>query len=325
MSSFLKGRFFWTLSKPLLAPEKRANDQGFSVKDPSVVRYDDRWHVFFTTRNRIRTHQIEYVSFREWEEMPVAKRSVLHCRDGYFCAPQVFYFRPHNKWYLIYQVVEEGRTPALQPAFSVTEDVSKPDSWTQAELFFPEGPKGVKRWIDFWVICDDLMAYLYFTSNDGHLWRMSTSIEDFPQGFSGYELALEADIFEAAHIYRLAGINKYIAVIESIRKRTPKGRRYYVAYLANTLDGQWRKFASSEDKPFASYENVIQPEVHWTDYISHGELIRAGNDEKMLVDPQHMQFLIQGVLDGEAAGKKYGEIPWRLGLLTASSPPTHEK
>jgi len=46
-------------------------------------------------------------------------------------------------------------------------------------------------------------------------------------------------------------------------------------------------------------------------------LIRAGNDERMLVDPDHLQFLIQGVTDGEAAGKKYGEIPWRLGLLTA--------
>jgi hypothetical protein len=250
--------------------------------------------------------------------MASSKRHILHCREGYFCAPQVFYFRPHKKWYLVYQVVEQDRKPGLQPAFSTTENIADPDSWTQAELFFPEGPEGVNKWIDFWIICDDERAYLYFTSLDGHFWRMSTAIEDFPHNFSNYELALEANIFEASHTYRLTGVDKYLSIIEAVRKKSPKGRRYCVAYQADSLDGEWRKLASSEDKPFASFENVIQPETRWTDYISHGELIRAGCDERMLVDPDNIQFLFQGVTDGEAAGKKYGEIPWRLGLLTIS-------
>ncbi len=319
MPSFLKGRFRWILSGPLLGPAERPHDPCLSVKDPTVVYYNSKWHVFHSTRSKIRTHQTEYVSFDKWENMASSERHILHCRDGYFCAPQVFYFRPHRKWYLICQVIEEGRTPGLQPAFSTTENIEDPDSWTQAELFFPEGPEGVKKWIDFWIICDDQRAYLYFTSLDGHLWRMSTAIEDFPHNFAHYELALKADIFEAAHIYRLMGIDKYLAIIEAIRKVPPKGRRYYVAYLADSLDGEWKKLASSADKPFASFENVVQPEGRWTDYISHGELIRAGNDERMLVEPDHLQLLIQGVTDGEVAGKKYGEIPWRLGLLTEIS------
>ena len=316
MSSFTKGRFAWTLSKPLLGPAERPDDPCFSVKDPTVVYYDDRWHVFHSTRSEIRTHKTEYVSFDKWENMASSQRHILHCRDGYFCAPQVFYFRPHEKWYLVCQAVEEGRTPGLQPAFSTTENIGDPDSWTPAELFFSEGPEGVDKWIDFWVICDDQRAYLYFTSLDGHLWWMSTAIGDFPHNFSNYELALKADIFEASHIYKLIGMDKYLAVIEAIRHTPPKGRRYYVAYLADSLDGVWKPLAASADKPFASFENVTQPEGRWTDYISHGELIRAGCDERMLVEPDNLKFLIQGVTDGGAAGKKYGEIPWRLGLLS---------
>ncbi|MGB9596172.1 MAG: non-reducing end alpha-L-arabinofuranosidase family hydrolase, partial [Candidatus Poribacteria bacterium] len=67
---------------------------------------------------------------------------------------------------------------------------------------------------------------------------------------------------------------------------------------------------------FAGAKNVIQPDTPWADNISHGELIRIGYDETLTVDPSNLQFLIQGVSDQQKAGKKYGEIPWRLGLLT---------
>jgi hypothetical protein len=50
--------------------------------------------------------------------------------------------------------------------------------------------------------------------------------------------------------------------------------------------------------------------------ISHGELLRVGYDETLTVDPSNLQFLIQGVSDERKAVKKYGEIPWQLGLLT---------
>jgi len=39
-----------------------------------------------------------------------------------------------------------------------------------------------------------------------------------------------------------------------------------------------------------------------------------------MVDPANFPFLIQGVLNEQKTGKKYGEIPWQLGLLTRTKP-----
>jgi hypothetical protein len=50
--------------------------------------------------------------------------------------------------------------------------------------------------------------------------------------------------------------------------------------------------------------------------VSHGELIRSGVDETLTVDAAHLQFLIQSTTLANTRGRKYGEIPWRLGLLT---------
>ena len=61
--------------------------------------------------------------------------------------------------------------------------------------------------------------------------------------------------------------------------------------------------------------NVRHLAVHWTDSISHGELIRSGYDENLEVDPANLRFLFQGVSDKAQSGKKYGEIPYRLGIL----------
>lgn len=322
--AFLNGRFLWSLSAPLLAAEQGREDRCYSVKDPSVVFYNGRWHVFHTTRSAIRSHRIEYVSFGRWEEANASERHVLNCRgEDYIAAPQVFYFRPQKKWYLVYQVVEKGRKPALQPAYSTTENIEDPGSWSPARLFFDEGPKGVTRWIDFWVICDERKAYLFFSSLDGRFWRSSTSLKDFPTGFGPCEVVLTANdadwrLHEASCTYRLRGMNKYLTIIEGIRKGTPgpwRGQRFYVAYTADKLDGTWKPLATSLEKPFASIDNVLQPEPRWTDNISHGELLRSGYDETLTVNPADLRLVIQGVLAKDAAGKRYGEIPWRLGVL----------
>ena len=84
---------------------------------------------------------------------------MLKTTDGYFCAPQVFYFRLQNRWYLIYQVADPSRQPALQPACSTTTDLADPDSWSPPQLLFAQQPPNVKGWIDFWVICDDTHAH----------------------------------------------------------------------------------------------------------------------------------------------------------------------
>ena len=67
--------------------------------------------------------------------------------------------------------------------------------------------------------------------------------------------------------------------------------------------------------PLASESNVAFEGEPWAQSISHGELIRAGFDEQMEIDTDHLQFLFQGARDDQMRGVPYGQIPWRLGLL----------
>jgi len=305
------GNFSWVLGSPVLSPVDPPDDERFSVKDPSIVRYDGLWHLFCTVRSRKRSHQIEYVSFSQWKDAEAAERHVLKLSDAYFCAPQVFYFEPHKCWYLIYQVIDQSRKPALQPAFSKTTDIADPDSWSKPVLLFRENPDNVKMWIDFWVICDKTRAHLFFTSLNGKMWRADTKLVDFPHGWGLPQVVLTGDIFEASHTYSLKGMDKYLTIVEA----QADGRRYYKAYIADSLDGQWRPVAATREKPFASPVNVRDYDAHWTDSFSHGELIRDGYDQTLAVDPKHLRLLFQGVTDEAKQGKKYGEIPWRLGIL----------
>jgi len=98
----LPGKFEWVVGPPLVSPADRPDDPCHAIKDPTIVRYGGRWHLFCSIRSRTRTHQIEYLSFEDLEHADSAERHVLTFNDGYFCAPQVFYFAPHGKWYLIH-------------------------------------------------------------------------------------------------------------------------------------------------------------------------------------------------------------------------------
>jgi hypothetical protein len=307
------GQFAWSLSPPLISPAVRNDDPCDAIKDPTIVHYGGRWHLFCTIRSHKRTHQIEYLSFTDFKDAGAAERHVLKFHDGFFCAPQVFYFEPHGKWYLIFQAADPKRTPPYGPAFSVNADVSKPQGWSRVQ--FLDVIKGqAKAWLDFWVICDEANAYLFFTSLDGRMWRAQTGLDKFPGGWSEPALALEADIFEASHIYRLKGRRDYLAMIEA----QDGGRRYQKAYLADRLDGRWRELAASRQNPLASRGNVRQIGAArpWTDSVSHAELIRSGHDQRLEVNPADLRMIFQGVSDNERAGKAYGKIPWRLGVLT---------
>ena len=114
----LAGDLKWVASRPLLAPLDRDGDHYYSVKDPSVVQFGGKWHVFATVRGQKRSHQIEYFAFDDWEKAERGERHMLPITDDYVCAPQVFYFTPQKKWYLVYQVREKGAEPELRPAFS---------------------------------------------------------------------------------------------------------------------------------------------------------------------------------------------------------------
>jgi hypothetical protein len=303
----------WEYSKPLIAPEKRDQDPSHAQKDPSVVFHDGKWHVFMTIK-LARRSAIEYCSFADWERANESKRTILQVSDSdYYCAPQVFYFAPQRLWYLIYQMGVPGQDK-MWVAYSTTPDINDPDSWTRAEPILDGGPDDPREvgGLDYWIICDHQRAYLFYTSLDGRMWRLWTNLRDFPRGFGHCELALKAEIFEASHTYRFRGLDKYLTLIEE------DGRRYYKAFVADRLDGEWTPIADSPENAFASWKNIRPaPGVEtWTDNVSHGELIRDGIDQTLTVDPDNLRFVFQGMLDQQKDDKTYGQFPWRIGMLS---------
>ena len=303
------------MSPPLILPESREVLPAVAVKDPTVVFDNGRWHVFMTIKCEGKT-LTEYMVFEKWETANAARRTVLDLPGNYACAPQVFYFRPHKLWYLIYQVGSKDKK-FMQIGYSTTDNIADPKSWTPTRDLFADLPADPRTQggLDFWIICNAKNAWLFYTSNNGKMWRLWTTLAEFPKGFRDCQVALQGDIFEASHTYRLKGMEKYLTIIEA------NGRRYYKAYQSDSLGGQWSPLADTEQKPFAGAANVrpaagVAP---WADNISHGELLRDSNDETLTIDPANLRFLFQGATQQEKAGKPYGKIPWRLGLLTPAA------
>lgn len=305
----------WEYSPPWIAPKSRdkGGDHSHALKDPSIVVHDGRWHVFMTAKLQGKS-VIEYCHFDRWEAAGTSTRTLLRLSDStYFCAPQVFFFRPHQLWYLVYQVGVPGQDK-MWVAYSTNANIANPEGWSRAQPMLDGGKEDPRTvgGLDYWVICDTQRAYLFYTSLDGRMWRLWTRIEEFPRGFAHPEVALQAKVFEASHTYRIKGSNQYLTLIEE------NGQRYYKAYVADRLDGSWTPIADSAERPFAGWRNIrpaagVEP---WTDNISHGELIRDSNDETLTVDPANLRFVFQGMLEKDKAGTGYGQFPWRIGILT---------
>lgn len=303
----------WAYSAPLIAPELRDREPSRAQKDPTMVFHDGRWHVFMTVKLPDRS-AIEYCAFDQWENAQAAERTILNVSESdYFCAPQVFYFEPHRAWYLIYQMGVPG-AKFMWVVYSTTTTLDDPASWTPARPILNGGDNDPRQegGLDYWIICDDQYAYLFLTSLNGKMWRLRTRLGNFPRDFGECTLALRAAVFEASHTYRLKGREQYLTIIEE------NGRRYYKAYLADRLDGEWRPLADRADRPFAGWAN-IQPApgvTPWTDNVSHGELLRDGIDQTLTVDPDNLVFIFQGMLDRDKTNKGYGQFQWRIGRLT---------
>ncbi|GAB5403120.1 MAG: hypothetical protein Aurels2KO_13510 [Aureliella sp.] len=316
--SILRGQFRWNVGQPLLGVDAAklpdSEHPWIAVKDPSAVRYDGNWHLFCTLRKltkgkgRIR---IGYLKFSDWADANDATWSVLKLTDDYHGAPQIFFFQPQQTWYLIYQATDPSRGLKYGPCFSTNDDISDPNGWTLPSPLYVPKP-GSKAGLDYWVICDNTTAHLFFTSLNGQMWRAETALADFPSsGWKDPVVALEADIFEASHTYSLRGLDKFITVVEAQNKK----RRYFKAFLADRLDGKWEPLAATRDNPLVSPENVVNQDDSWATSYSHGEFIRNGWDQRLEVEPSQLQLLFQGANDREYQRGGYGDIPWRLGIL----------
>lgn len=313
----ISGPYHWSSTGPLIAPISDPTHNNLSIKDPTVVYYNNRWHVFATTASTSKVWSMVYMNFADWSQAATAPQYYMNNTPGYGnkAAPEVFYFRPHKKWYLI---SEWG------PQYSTNDDISNPQGWTKPQDFFAKKPAGVGNWIDYWVNCDEKNCYLFFTNDAGSFFRSKTSIQDFPKGFDTPVLVMKADrgfdLFEASNTYKIKGTNQYLTLIEGIS--TDDGKRFFRAFVADRLDGDWVEVpgAGSWDTPFMADKNVtfeagVTP---WTKDFSHGEMIRDGYDETLTIDPKNMQFLYQG-LDTNQRKVDYILQPWRLGIVRQTS------
>ena len=312
----LPSRFHWTSTDQLIAPKPDATHPIVSVKDPSVVRYRGQWLVYATTADTAGNWSLQYLSFRDWRDAASATPYFLDqspIGPGYRAAPQLFYFTPQHLWYLVYQT--DGGA-----SYSTNTDPTRPQNWTAPKNFYAAMPDIIKQnigngyWVDMWVICDHVNCYLFSSDDNGHLYRSQTRLADFPNGFGNTQIALSDPnrfaVFEASNVYKVEGTDQYLLLVEAIGAHG----RYFRSWTSTHIAGTWTPLADTEDNPFAGFNNVTFTGTPWTTSISHGEMIRHGFDQRLTIDPHHLQYLYQGV--DPTVNTDYSQLPWRLGLLT---------
>jgi hypothetical protein len=329
----------WKSTGVLVAPQNDATHFLYSVKDPTIFRYHDKWEIYATAfmvsgpaaaallNPSVNTNSPDqgrrrgggggwsmiHTSFADWKDAPNAKLFYMDTRPGfggYKCAPEVFYFTPQKKWYYTFQT--------QPPAYATSETPDDPTSWSAPQPFFAQGTPMPNLPIDYHFIGDGQHMYLFFTGDDGNFYRSRTTYEEFPKGFSNPVIAMHGTrntVFEAGFTYKVKGVDKYLTCVEAMG-----AGRYYRAYVADKLDGEWYPVEGFDtvDHPFAGKANVTFEEgvAPWSGQVSHGEMVRDVNDERMILDPDNLMFLYQGISDADNRGD-YGRLPYKLGLLRA--------
>jgi hypothetical protein len=313
----LPSSYRWSSSNILISPKSDATHNVAGIKDPSVVYHNGRYHVFASTANAS-GYNLVYLNFTDWSQAASATHHYLDqspIGTGYRAAPQVFYFAPQRLWYLVYQTGNAS--------YSTNPDISNPNGWTAPRHFYSGMPDiirdniGSGYWVDMWVICDTSNCYLFSSDDNGHLYRSQTTLANFPNGMTNTVIAMQDSrnlLFEASNVYQVSGSNQYLLLVEAIGS---DGRRWFRSWTSPSIAGTWTQLAATESNPFARSTNVTFTGTAWTRDISHGEMIRSGNDQTLPISPCAMRYVYQG-LDPNAGGD-YNSLPWRLGLLTQTN------
>jgi hypothetical protein len=314
----LPASFRWESSGALIAPKSDATHNIVSIKDPSIVFFRGRWNVYASVANAAGNYSMVYTSFRDFSRAGAAPQFFLdqnpNIGTGYRAAPELFFFAPQHKWYLVYQTGAGG-------SFSTSGDPTRPATWSAPRNFYASMPDIIRQnighgfWVDFWVICDRVDCFLFSSDDNGHLYRSQTTVADFPNGFGNTVIAVsDANrfrVFEASNVYRVEGTHSFLLLVEAIGS---DGRRYFRSWTSTSLAGTWTGLADTEANPFARASNVTFDGTPWTNDISHGEMIRDSIDQTLTIDPHHFRYLYQGV--DPTSHVPYNSLPWRLGLLT---------
>ncbi|MFS4456127.1 non-reducing end alpha-L-arabinofuranosidase family hydrolase [Maribacter sp. 2304DJ31-5] len=315
-----KHQISWTVNKPVFKASSENSFDDVSVKDPSIVHYNNKWHLFYTAFGGPDELQIGYTNASELSDLNEGERNMLVFSNvenlaKKYAAPQVFYFEPQKKWYLVFQ----GYWNNVQPLYSTTDNIEDYTSWTQPKPLIEKFEEN--DWVDFYVVCDKNYAYLTYSRNYKSVYAVRTKIEDFPIGFDlNNPIALvespNIEFGEAAHIYKAKGMNEYHMIYETSNMKKSRIRSYSL-YHSKDIAGPWQvKYADYASKPLL----VINKENKgWPEEVSHGEMIRTNYNQEIEYDPINVKFLMQGIIANERGENytpdKYWSLPWKFGIL----------
>ena len=322
----LPSSFTWSSSGVLISPKSNSTHNLIAVKDPSVVSYNGRWYVYMSTVDSNGNYGMATINFTDWSQAANAPFTYLDTTSiggGYKTAPMLFYFAPQKLWYLTYQT-------GSNIGYSTNPDITNPNGWSASHNFYTNGTPtvisqniGSGYWVDSWVICDSADCYLFSADDNGHIYRSTSSISQFPSGFgNGSNTVIAASnsdkyaMFEADNVYKVDGSNTYLMIVEAIGS---SGRRLFHSWTSNSLAGSWTPLAATDTDPFLGASDVTFPSgvSAWTQDFSSGEAIRSGYDQTDTISPCHLQYLYQG--HDPSDSQSYNLLPWNIGLATQTN------